>query len=107
MSDNNTQSTQPSKLNGNLNSVLGAAKETIGDAIGVQSLSDTGAKQRAEGNREYEAAKAQVYLDNAGTAAKTKVEGVVSNLVNDPEAKAEADVKHNIAKSKMDANAPQ
>ncbi|KAJ1929476.1 hypothetical protein IWQ60_001157 [Tieghemiomyces parasiticus] len=63
----------PSQFNGNLQATTGAVKETIGHAVGNANLAQAGSQQRAEGNAEYQAARAQAVAE--GVVEKTS--GVV------------------------------
>ncbi|CAG8642764.1 10885_t:CDS:2, partial [Dentiscutata heterogama] len=47
---------QPSKLNANVNYYSGAAKESIGNLVGNESLKSSGQAAQIRGNAEYEAA---------------------------------------------------
>ncbi|RKP35332.1 hypothetical protein BJ085DRAFT_3779, partial [Dimargaris cristalligena] len=60
----------PSQLSGNVKCATGTVKETVGHAVGNPKLAQAGSRQRAEGNVEYEAAKAQAVAE--GMVDKTK-----------------------------------
>lgn len=99
-----TETAEPSRLNGNLNALVGGVRETIGSAIGSSSMVETGTQQRRQGNDEYEAAKAEEYLKGAGKAAHGTVQGVVEGLIGDEEGKHRGDLKKEEGKHQMDLN---
>jgi len=74
---------QPSKVSGNLSAAAGTVKENVGHAIGNHSMEARGAADRAKGNAEVEAAKAEGYakgvVNNVSGAVKNTTGQVLGN----------------------------
>lgn len=83
----------PSKVSGNATSAMGAVKENIGAAVGNRSMQANGAAERAKGNAEVEAAKAQGYakgtVDNVSGSVKNAAGQVLGNEQMRTEGEAE------------------
>lgn len=97
----------PNKTNANINSVVGGAKEEVGNLVGHKGMTNSGAEQREAGHTEYEAAKAGEYLEGAGDAVRGKVEGAVGKVVGDEQAQARAQQIEQQGKHAMDLNQPK
>lgn len=74
---------------GNINSVVGGVTQTIGDATGIQSLSQSGAEQKAQGDAEHAAATAQGYVEGTADRIGGKIDRVVGAVTGDQAKEAE------------------
>ncbi|KAH8556848.1 hypothetical protein BGW37DRAFT_474446 [Umbelopsis sp. PMI_123] len=97
----------PNKTNANINSVVGAVKEEVGNLLGNSNVANSGAEQRQAGHTEYEAAKAGDYLEGAGNVIRGKVEGTVGKIVGDEDAQARAQNMELDGKKAMQLNEPK
>ena len=84
---------QPSKVSGNVEEMKGSVKQSVGSAVGNKSLEAEGMKDRASGESEVKAAKAQGYakgmMDNVSGAVKNAVGKVTGNESMRAEGEAE------------------
>lgn len=70
----------PSKVSGNMTAAGGSVKETVGKAIGNESMQCQGAGQKAQGNAEVEAAKAKGYAQGTGEKMAGNVKSGNKNM---------------------------
>ncbi|KAJ3032762.1 hypothetical protein HDV00_007170 [Rhizophlyctis rosea] len=56
---------QPTKSSGYTSQAIGAVKQNVGSLLGNHSMQAEGASQRAQGNAEVQAAKAQQFTEGA------------------------------------------
>ncbi|KAI9096535.1 putative cruciform DNA binding protein [Phlyctochytrium arcticum] len=75
--------TGPSRAHGNVEATVGSIKETVGKAVGNQSLRTEGAAQNAAGNAEVQAVKSANYasgqMDSIGGGIKKNVGSALGN----------------------------
>ncbi|GAA6061311.1 hypothetical protein JCM10212_005425 [Sporobolomyces blumeae] len=80
---------EPSKAMGNVNSYVGGAIATVGDATGIESLSQSGHEQQAKGDAEYAAAQVQGYAEGTADRIGGKIDRVVGAVTGDQAKEAE------------------
>ncbi|GAA5850112.1 hypothetical protein JCM5353_001677 [Sporobolomyces roseus] len=95
---------EPSKVYGNINSVAGGITQTIGDATGIQSLSQSGAEQKAQGDAEHAAATAQGYVEGTADRVGGKIDRVVGAVTGDQAKEAEGLKNETKGKAQQAAN---
>ncbi|GAA6020904.1 hypothetical protein JCM11491_000060 [Sporobolomyces phaffii] len=95
---------EPSKVYGNINSVVGGVTQSIGDATGIQSLSHSGAEQKASGDAEHAAATAQGYAEGTVDRVGGKIDRVVGAVTGDQAKEAQGIVNENKGKAQQAAN---
>ncbi|TXT04933.1 hypothetical protein VHUM_04016 [Vanrija humicola] len=106
---------EPSKLNGQVNSALGSAKEMLGSAIesGYQAVGGSsepsswttaGKEQHAKGEAEVKAAQAKEYTEGLGDRVAGKKDAVVGAITGDKAQEAKGNVKQDAGKAKMEVN---
>ncbi|SNX81828.1 probable Hmp1 - Mismatch base pair and cruciform DNA recognition protein [Melanopsichium pennsylvanicum] len=74
---------EPSKMNGNYNSVAGTVKETIGNALGSADWQKAGKEQHAQGETEIKAAEAKGYAEGTKDQVSGKFDNVVGSITGD------------------------
>ncbi|GFZ43375.1 hypothetical protein JCM24511_01095 [Saitozyma sp. JCM 24511] len=106
---------EPSKTNGQINSVLGQAKELVGSAIeaGYQavggssepsSFTTTGKEQHAKGEAEIKAAEAKGYVEGLGDRISGKKDAVVGAVTGDKTQQAAGNLQHDKGEAQMKLN---
>ncbi|GBB98558.1 hypothetical protein RclHR1_03260016 [Rhizophagus clarus] len=85
----NETNKEPSKTTGQLHATKGAVKETLGSALGRDSLEHSGAQERQAGNQEIDAAKTHNATKGAGGQVKGAVKENVGYATGDPQWEAE------------------
>ncbi|GAA5874404.1 hypothetical protein JCM8547_005389 [Rhodosporidiobolus lusitaniae] len=98
---------EPSKVLGNVNSVVGSAKAAVGDATGIASLSQSGNEQRAMGQAEYKAAQVQGYAEGTADRLGGKFDRVVGAVTGDKEQEAKGLAQEQKGKAQQEINKPQ
>ncbi|GAA5934332.1 CsbD family protein [Sporobolomyces koalae] len=89
---------------GNINSVVGGITQSIGDATGIQSLSQSGAEQKASGDAEHAAATAQGYVEGTADRLGGKVDRVVGAVTGDKAKEADGLATEQKGKAQQAAN---
>ncbi|KAK0529681.1 hypothetical protein OC834_003599 [Tilletia horrida] len=74
---------EPSKVNGQINSALGSTKEAIGNLTGATSWTQAGQEQHAKGEAEIKAAQAKQYADGVSNQVQGKVDNVIGSITGD------------------------
>ncbi|KAJ6537879.1 hypothetical protein B0H19DRAFT_1382548 [Mycena capillaripes] len=96
----------PSETNGQVNSVMGTAKVTVGNMTGMESMQNSGKEQHMKGETEQNAAQAkgmaEGLMDQATGMAK-KMMGVVTG---DSTQEASGKMQQASGQAKTDANKP-
>ncbi|KLO19999.1 hypothetical protein SCHPADRAFT_898064 [Schizopora paradoxa] len=103
-SSDNTSSNQPSQTNGQWNSVMGTAKEAFGNTTGLNSWTDAGKQQHADGEAEITAAKAQGYVEGTADRLEGKKDAVVGAISGDKSQQASGNVQHDKGVYQQKAN---
>ncbi|PWN53677.1 hypothetical protein IE53DRAFT_383808 [Violaceomyces palustris] len=95
---------EPSKLNGNINSVAGSVKETIGNLTGSTDWQAAGKKQQAEGAAEIKAAEAKGYAEGLTNQVSGKVDNVIGSITGDKTKEASGAAQEAAGKAQKAAN---
>lgn len=99
-----SQSNHPSKINGNVNSALGAVKENIGATFNDKSLEANGLVQREKGNAEVTAAKAEKYTEGTIEKGTGKFKDLVGRAVGNERLQAEGKAEKIKGDAKQEVN---
>ncbi|KAL7423558.1 hypothetical protein Q5752_001138 [Cryptotrichosporon argae] len=108
---------EPSKTNGQINSILGQAKELVGHAIetGYQAVggstepsswTTTGKEQHAKGEAEIKAAQAEGYAQGLGDRLTGKKDSIVGAVTGDKTQQAAGNIRHDKGEAQMNINDP-
>ncbi|AAW42102.1 hypothetical protein CNBC6920 [Cryptococcus deneoformans B-3501A] len=106
---------EPSKTNGQLNSLIGTGKTLVGNAIETaystvggstesSSWTTAGQKQHDKGEAEISAAKTQGYVEGVGDRLEGKKDSVVGAITGDKTQQASGNVQHDKGETQMDIN---
>jgi len=71
------------RLSNTYNSTVGGAKETVGHAVGNQSLAGSGATQKAEAQAKQRTEDAQTHAKGVGHNVEGAAQKAVGNVTND------------------------
>jgi uncharacterized protein YjbJ (UPF0337 family) len=99
-----TGTTSPSKVSGNAAAAMGTVKESIGSAIGNRSMEADGAAQRAKGNAEVEAAKAQGYAKGTIDNVSGNVKNAAGQVLGNEQMRAEGEAERLKGKTQQEVN---
>ncbi|KAJ3899185.1 mismatched base pair and cruciform DNA recognition protein [Lentinula edodes] len=105
MSSNQTSS-EPSKANGQYNSMMGTAKEAFGNSIGGDSWTQAGKEQHVQGEAEYNAAQAKEYANGTIDRAGGKIDSVMGAVTGDKQQQMAGNVRHDKGRVQQEANQP-
>ncbi|KAK0222240.1 hypothetical protein IW262DRAFT_1460545 [Armillaria fumosa] len=100
----NMMSGDSSKANGQYQSTKGTVKETIGDAIGSDSMSRNGKKEHAEGEAETTAAKAEGYVKATVDSAMGYGQAVMGKMTGNTSDEMAGNAKNEKAKAQQEMN---
>ncbi|KAI9634489.1 uncharacterized protein MKK02DRAFT_38019 [Dioszegia hungarica] len=102
---------EPSKANGQVNSMLGQAKELVGSGIEYatgskepSSWTTAGKEQHAKGEAEIKAAQAQGYVEGAGDRLEGKKDSIVGAITGDKAQQTKGNLQHDKGEAKMNVN---
>ncbi|KAJ3054914.1 hypothetical protein HK097_000380 [Rhizophlyctis rosea] len=79
---------QPTKTSGHASQIGGAVKQNIGSLLGDRSMQAEGASQRAQGDAEVQAAKAQQFTEGAVDAAGGNIKKHIGAMLGDESMRA-------------------
>jgi len=97
-------SNQPSKTSGQLHSVKGTVNETIGNLTGATSWQQSGKQEHAQGEAEYNAARAQGYVEGATDRVTGKKDSVIGAVTGDKSQEAKGNVQHDKGQAQQELN---
>ncbi|KIK68616.1 hypothetical protein GYMLUDRAFT_92138 [Collybiopsis luxurians FD-317 M1] len=103
MSFNNDNSS-PNKTTGQFHSLKGNAVEAIGNLTGAQSWQQSGKEEHARGEAEYNAARAEGYVEGAADRAGGYKDSVVGAMTGDKSQQAAGNIRHDQGQAKQDIN---
>ncbi|KAH8922342.1 hypothetical protein BT69DRAFT_1350957 [Atractiella rhizophila] len=95
---------EPSKINANYNSIVGGAKETIGNLTGYKDLEQSGAQQKRDGDAEYKAAQAQGYAEGTKDRVGGKIDNVVGAVTGDKSQEMSGSARHDKGEAQQEVN---
>jgi len=104
-SNNNSQSQpQPSQTTGQYHSTKGTVVETIGNLTGSTDWQQSGRKEHASGEAEYNAARAKDYVDGATDRLTGKKEAILGAVTDDRQREISGNVQHDKGRVQQQAN---
>jgi len=95
---------EPSKMSGQTDSVIGSAKEMVGNAIGSSGLTKSGKEQHVGGESEVKAAKAKGWTEGAVDTAKGKVDNITGAVTGDDTKQASGKLQDTQGKVQREMN---
>ncbi|KAL1746655.1 hypothetical protein HDZ31DRAFT_81040 [Schizophyllum fasciatum] len=97
-------SSSPSKTSGQFHEKKGSMKETIGNALGLGGTADRGRMEHAEGKGEYNAARAQGWVEGTGDRVTGKKDSVVGAVTGDRSQQHSGEMRENKGDWKQSIN---
>ncbi|TRM63473.1 hypothetical protein BD626DRAFT_402220 [Schizophyllum amplum] len=94
----------PSKSSGQYHSTKGNVVEAIGNATGLESWQTSGKQEHAEGEGEYNAARAQGYVEGTGDRISGKKDNVVGSITGDKSQQAQGQARHDKGETQQEVN---
>ncbi|KAJ6535153.1 hypothetical protein B0H19DRAFT_1185141 [Mycena capillaripes] len=95
-----------SQTNGQINSVVGTAKEVVGNMTGMQSMQNNGKEQHMKGEAEQKTAQAQEYGSGMLDRATGAVKQAVGAVTGDSTQEATGKMQNAAGQAKTEANKP-
>jgi len=102
--DNTNTNSGPDKTTGQFHSVKGTINETIGNLTGSQDWQQSGRSEHAKGEAEYNAARAQGYVEGASDRVTGKKDAVVGAVTGDKSQQAQGNVRHDMGQAQQEVN---
>ncbi|KAE9384460.1 hypothetical protein BT96DRAFT_1026883 [Gymnopus androsaceus JB14] len=101
-----TNSSEPSKVSGQIHSVKGTAVETIGNLTGASSWTQSGKEEHAAGEAEYNAAQAKEYAEGTVDRVGGKIDSVAGAITGDKQQQASGNLRHDKGQVQQEVNKP-
>ncbi|KAJ6535142.1 hypothetical protein B0H19DRAFT_964113 [Mycena capillaripes] len=95
-----------SQTSGQIDSVVGTAKEAVGNMTGMQSMQKDGKEQHMKGEAEQKTAQAQEYGSGMLDRASGAIKEMAGGLMGDSTQKAEGKMQNAAGQAKTEANKP-
>ncbi|TRM63474.1 hypothetical protein BD626DRAFT_494462 [Schizophyllum amplum] len=96
--------TDPSKTTGQYHSTKGNVVEAIGNATGLDSWQTSGKQEHAEGEGEYNAARAKGYAEGTGDRISGKKDNIVGAVTGDNSQQAQGQARHDKGEAQQEIN---
>jgi len=93
-----------SKTTGQYHSVKGNLVETVGNLTGAETWQRSGKEEHAEGEAEYNAARAKGYAEGTADRLEGKKDSVVGAITGDKQQQTEGNVQHDKGEAQQEIN---
>jgi len=103
---NKDTNTEPSKASGQYHSLKGTVVETVGDATGATSWTESGKQEHASGESEYKAAQAKGYAEGMVDSIGGKKDAIVGAISGDRQQEASGNVRQDKGQAQKELNRP-
>ncbi|KAI5826227.1 hypothetical protein EV122DRAFT_224423 [Schizophyllum commune] len=97
-------SNEPSKTSGQFHSTKGNVVEAIGNATGLESWQTSGKQEHAEGEGEYNAARAKGYAEGTADRITGKKDNIVGAVTGDSSQQAAGQARHDKGETQQEIN---
>ncbi|KAI3613166.1 hypothetical protein WG66_001519 [Moniliophthora roreri] len=97
-------SSEPNKTSGQYHSVKGNVVETVGNATGAQSWQQSGKEEHAQGEAEYDAARAKGYAEGTKDRVGGYKDSVVGAVTGDKSQQTQGNIRHDKGETQQDFN---
>ncbi|KAL1735012.1 hypothetical protein EV714DRAFT_201313 [Schizophyllum commune] len=97
-------SNEPSKTSGQFHSTKGNVVEAIGNATGLESWQMSGKQEHAEGEGEYNAARAKGYAEGTADRITGKKDNIVGAVTGDSSQQAAGQARHDKGETQQEIN---
>ncbi|KAL1742932.1 hypothetical protein HDZ31DRAFT_65490 [Schizophyllum fasciatum] len=97
-------SNEPSKTSGQFHSTKGNVVEAIGNATGLESWQTSGKQEHAEGEGEYNAARAKGYAEGTADRISGKKDNIVGAVTGDSSQQAAGQARHDKGETQQEIN---
>ncbi|KAL1695885.1 hypothetical protein GGG16DRAFT_44462 [Schizophyllum commune] len=94
----------PSKTSGQYHSTKGNVVEAIGNATGLESWQTSGKQEHAEGEGEYNAARAKGYAEGTADRVSGKKDNIVGAVTGDTSQQAQGQARHDKGETQQEIN---
>ncbi|KAL1735011.1 hypothetical protein EV714DRAFT_280644 [Schizophyllum commune] len=94
----------PSKTSGQYHSTKGNVVEAIGNATGLESWQTSGKQEHAEGEGEYNAARAKGYAEGTADRISGKKDNIVGAVTGDSSQQAQGQARHGKGETQQEFN---
>ncbi|KAI4517883.1 hypothetical protein EV122DRAFT_220047 [Schizophyllum commune] len=94
----------PSKTSGQYHSTKGNVVEAIGNATGLESWQTSGKQEHAEGEGEYNAARAKGYAEGTADRISGKKDNIVGAVTGDSSQQAQGQARHDKGETQQEFN---
>ncbi|KAF9261719.1 hypothetical protein L218DRAFT_905205 [Marasmius fiardii PR-910] len=97
-------SSEPNKTSGQIHSVKGNVVETVGNLTGAESWQNSGKQEHAEGEAEYDAARAKGYAEGTKDRVGGYKDSVVGAVTGDKSQQAAGNARNEKGETQQDIN---
>ncbi|KAL1754373.1 hypothetical protein FB107DRAFT_215862 [Schizophyllum commune] len=94
----------PSKTSGQYHSTKGNVVEAIGNATGLESWQTSGKQEHAEGEGEYNAARAKGYAEGTADRVSGKKDNIMGAVTGDSSQQAQGQARHDKGETQQEIN---
>ncbi|KAL1742931.1 hypothetical protein HDZ31DRAFT_75177 [Schizophyllum fasciatum] len=94
----------PSKTSGQYHSTKGNVVEAIGNATGLESWQSSGKQEHAQGEGEYNAARAKGYAEGTTDRISGKKDNIIGAVTGDSSQQAQGQARHDKGETQQEFN---